>query len=83
MSDAVRERIVRLNPNLKPGMKLRGWHPTETEKSMTMLRDVVGKGAVIKCYGREAWDFLKGKGGYIFKLGRREYVSHHAVARWL
>ena len=72
VSSAVRERIVRLNPQTPDGERLRGYHPNSTSVFRSE-RDLVGKGEFIRVRGRAAWNALPN--GLIFRYGRRQYVS--------
>ena len=72
VSDAVRDRIVRLNPNTPEGERLRGYHPNSTSV-FRAERDLVGKGEFIREHGLAAWKALPN--GLIFRYGRRQYVS--------
>jgi hypothetical protein len=66
-------RILRLNPNLKQGTRLRGWHPTQTAKQNAAWHGWVSKGAFIREHGRETWEAIPN--GAKIKEGRRQYVS--------
>jgi hypothetical protein len=65
------DRIVRLNPNPKEGEMLRGWHPARHVGRM-WHRDVIGKGAFIRKYGRIEYELLPEQA--IIKDGKRVYI---------
>ena len=50
---AVRERIIRLNPVLRDGERIRGYHPHRRAGDYYSPR--ISKGQFIQKYGREAW----------------------------
>lgn len=73
---AVRERILRLNPNPKPGEKLRGWNPAFTQHRMGYRGH--GKGWFIREHGREAWEILRSRGLY-HKQGRHVTIAEEII----
>jgi len=78
MGAAVKARILRLNPTIEEGGKIRGWHPAPTAKEQFFLRAIFGKGWVIRNYGREQWDKLK-EAGLTVKYGKREYAAQEGL----
>lgn len=78
MGATVKARILRLNPTIEEGGKIRGWHPAPTAKEQFFLRAIFGKGWVIRNYGREQWDKLK-EAGLTVKYGKREYAAQEGL----
>lgn len=77
-AERIIERVARLNPDgITPGSWPRGYHPHWRYQPDPAEFGLVGKGAFITKYGREAWDALPGD--VIRKNGRRQYVEQTAV----
>lgn len=77
----VAARIRRLNPRgLQEGDYPRGWHPSETWRSLSWSRGLapIGKREFIARYGREAWRRLEPFD--LCKIGRRRRMTREA---WL
>jgi len=49
----VRERVLRLNPNPKEGIMLRGWHRKKTLNNLRCMEDLVGRDDILRHYGKE------------------------------
>lgn len=77
IGEAVRARVLRLNPNPRDGEILRGWHPAPTAARFCLYNDVVSKRAFIRKHGRDAWDRLPRDA--IHRDGRRAYVTRYAI----
>lgn len=78
ISPNIKARILRLNPTIEEGDKVRGWNPVETAWWLAMRHGVMGKGMFIAKNGREAWDDLPRSA--IMKRGKRAYVTLECVA---
>jgi hypothetical protein len=72
----IRERILRLNTDLREGYQLRGWH-YKRFREPRLNADVIPKGYVLRRWGREVWERIQRS--HIIKSGRREYASSLAV----
>lgn len=73
----VRERILRLNPTIGEGARIRGWHPHGSLKGNYDMWNLMGKKEFIRKYGREA---LSKVPKYCFKrFGKRAYIYAEAV----
>lgn len=74
VSEAILERVIRLNPNPVEGERLRGLHLTAMEsREMFWLYDCIGKGEFLRRYGRDA--FARVPRQHLRKRGRRVYVT--------
>jgi hypothetical protein len=74
ISEAIIERVIRLNPNFNPGCYARGLHLTGREKAeMFWMSGSIQKGEFIQRYGREAFASIPSDG--LCKRGRRVYVT--------
>jgi hypothetical protein len=73
----VRERILRLNPSIKEGECIRGWHPAPTLKNLDITRGVMGKREFIRKFGREA--LAKVPRHCFWKSGKRTYIVIEAI----
>lgn len=74
----VRDRILRLNPDPKPGGYLRGWHPSQ-RWARPPDRDVLSRGFLIKTRGRAWFEAFAAKHPPAVRRGRRHYWSLRAV----
>lgn len=77
ITPAVRERILRLNPNPREGQLLRGYHPNNHFRYWRYTLDCVPKGEFIRKHRRKAWDALPN--GLKYKDGRRRWVSRKTL----
>jgi hypothetical protein len=75
IGDAVRSRIVRLNPNYKPGLMPRGYYP-RPNRYLKFAHDLMSKGEFIHRHGRAAWDALPN--GIKWRDGRRQFIGREA-----
>lgn len=73
MSENVRARIRRLNPNPQEGEMIRGWHPTRPVY-LRCERDEISKGHFLRKYGRAAFEALPRY--CIRKEGRRVFLPY-------
>lgn len=76
VSPEIIDRVIRLNPRLVEGEKLRGFHYTGNSDPQIHY-DCMAKGAFIRRYGRAAWERVAARG--VIKRGHRKYVTHVAA----
>lgn len=72
VSERIIERVIRLNPDHRWGMRLRGVHYSSHR---AVYMDCVSKGRVIREKGRDVWN--KVPRWCIHKQGKREYISRN------
>lgn len=75
VSDDIIARVVRLNPNLVEGQRLRGFHYKRTFEPW--MQPCVSRGRAIRLYGRSAVEALPRAS--VFRRGRRKYITQEAV----
>lgn len=74
---AVRERILRLNPNgCEEGTYLRGWHPSN-RNNLGWNDGCISKGSFLRMHSHDEWERLPRS--TIRKSGKRAYVAREAV----
>lgn len=76
VSKEIIERVIRLNPDLREGERLRGLNYKRFFE-LGIYLDVVRKGWVIRKYGRDVWARIPPN--QKIKRGRREYVTSRAL----
>lgn len=74
VGDAIAERVLRLNPNPRPGEGLRGIH---RRMNLRWHTGAMPKGEFIATFGRAAFDALPKHA--LFKSGKRRWVTREAV----
>jgi hypothetical protein len=75
---AVRARIVRLNPDYKPGAYPRGYHP-QPNRYLRVIHNLVSKGEFIHRFGFGAYAWSVIPNGVKWRDGRRQYVERRFV----
>ena len=53
VSPHIKARVLRLNPNPKEGILIRGWHRKKTLKNLRIMVDIVGREDVLFHYGKK------------------------------
>lgn len=79
MSENVRARIRRLNPNPQEGERMRGWHPTRTARN-SIHRDVCSRQTFEKRWGKGSAQRLP-PGALVKAGGRRRWISGMAYVQ--
>jgi hypothetical protein len=77
VGEAIIERVLRLNYDPQPGVRLRGIHFVR-HGDPRWAWGCISKGEVIRRHGRAAWEAMPRS--LIHKQGRRSYVSRETVA---
>lgn len=78
VSEAIVERVLRLNPDPREGYRLRGFHYKDG-RGWGLMTGMIQKGEVLQCHGREVWDRIP-RSEWV-KKGRRVWVSRWAVEK--
>lgn len=77
VSEAIIERVMRLNPDPHPGARLRGIH-YKRAFGPSRYEGWCSRSQVIREYGRDAWDEIDPR--YLRKHGRRQFAAWGGIS---